>query len=81
MVIYVYFGSLLLASLLCGWNARRKGYSFLCWVFAMGIFGIVVGSVLPDAEDNKRQAMIGNIIGLVMSGITIAGLIFCIPTL
>ena len=71
----------LAVAVLCGWNAKRKGYSFFCWVFAMGIIGIVVGLVLPDAEDNKRQATIGNIIGLVMSGITIAGLFFCIPTL
>jgi len=71
----------LVVCLLCGWNAQRKGYSFLCWVFAMGIIGIVVGLILPEAEDNRRRTTIGNIIGLVMSGITIGGAYFWIPTL
>ncbi|MEM9153227.1 MAG: hypothetical protein AAGB19_22630 [Cyanobacteria bacterium P01_F01_bin.3] len=60
--------------------ARSKGYSVLAWLFAGGVVGIAVMAFLPSVapimgrqkEGDHERKKIGNIVGAVLSMLTIA---------
>jgi hypothetical protein len=55
-----------------GFLARLKGYSAVCWLLAGGIIGVIVLTGLPfitPFEERKRRR--GNLLGLLLSGLTL----------
>lgn len=69
---------LLLVPIITGLLAKRKGYSFILWLFAAGPLGLIILAFLPFANDGElprsEQARLkrrGNIMGGVLAGIAI----------
>ena len=61
------------------WLARRKGYRWWVWFYAMGLVGLLVLGFMPFAnkpeqtpEERARLVKRGNRVGLVLSGIAVA---------
>lgn len=66
--------SALIVGLVTGALAQRKGYSFLRWMFSMGIIGLLILAFLPyvnrpeaTEEDQAAARIRGNNIGLAVS--------------
>jgi uncharacterized PurR-regulated membrane protein YhhQ (DUF165 family) len=62
--------------------ANRKGFNPWSWVLAAGPLGLVVLYFLPSAsksrlskEQIRRRIAVGNVVGLVMSGIIVVFLL------
>ncbi len=59
-------------SVLCGYWAQKKGYSFWAYLFAGGLLGAITLLFLPDVKDvaeDKKVSVInkGNTIGIVIA--------------
>lgn len=70
----------ILVSLITGALAARKGYSFILWMLAAGIIGLLILAFLPYAnttemspEEQKDKQQTGNIIGGVLAVVGAAG--------
>ena len=71
-----------IACLITGVLASRKGYRFILWFFAGGIVGLLVLAFLPFVNkgdfsemETRQRTKTGNITGGVISAITLVALL------